>query len=514
MLKVLLPEDMRRLDAYMIGKKEISGVVLMENAAFGISALIRQRFHADTRIFAVCGTGNNGGDGFAATRQLKANGYTVKAVLLGKASDLKGDALENAKYLIGEKLLQEAADEETLKWCIKDISAGDVVIDALFGTGLARDVTGLNALAVRMLNESGAYIVAADIPSGIHSETGQILGTAVKADDTVTFQYAKPGHFIYPGREYCGRLHVAKIGCDDGFPGFGAYDFAAYPPDTKAIRLQRRRANTHKGSYGSLAVLAGGKGYTGAGILCVTAALKSGAGLVTAGIPASIAEVYQKKLVEAITFPVKDLEGRFYAESIADADRLMAGKDALAAGPGLTNNDDMIPFVRHIVCGYDVKKVLDADALNLISKEPEMLKEAKGRIVLTPHPREFSRLTGKSVPEILEDPVKAASGFAKEYGVTLLLKGATTVVATEDRVSFVLAGSPGMAKGGSGDVLTGMIGGLLAQGLEPHEAAVTGAHICGLAGEKAAEAEGEYAMTATDTIKHLKDAIKAVTERE
>jgi len=512
MYKVLLPEDMRKLDAYMTEEKNISGIMLMENAAFGISSLIMRRFDAHTKIFAVCGTGNNGGDGFAAARQLKANGYTVKTILLGKAADLKGDALENAKFFLGERLLAEAADEETLNWHLRELHAGDVVIDALFGTGLSRNVTGLNAMAIRFLNESGAHIIAADIPSGIHSGTGQILGTAVKADDTVAFQYAKPGHFIYPGREYGGRLHVVKIGWDEGFKGFDAYEYNAYPSGTNAIRLPKRKANTHKGSYGSLAILSGGKGYTGAGTLCITAALKAGAGLVTAGIPQSLQDVYQKKFNEAVTFPIRDVDGRFSRDSIGDTEALMAGKDALAAGPGLTNHDDMLPFIRRLVLEYDVKKVLDADALNLIAKEPQMLKSAKGRIVLTPHPREFSRLSGERVADILANPIELTSAFSKEYGVTVLLKGATTVVATGNRVSFVLAGSPGMAKGGSGDVLTGVIGSVLAQGLEPHDAAVTGAHICGLAGEKAAEAEGEYAMTAMDTIRHLKDAIKAVTE--
>jgi NAD(P)H-hydrate epimerase len=513
-MRVVLPEDMRAIDAYMIGQKKIGGFVLMENAAFGISACVMHRFDKRTKIYAVCGAGNNGGDGFAAARQLMANGYTVRTLLIGSAESLKGDALANAAFFIHEGLLFEAGDAANLAGSMQEITTGDVIIDALFGTGLSRPLEGLYLHAVERINASGAFVVAADIPSGIDSKTGQVLGAAVRADSTVTFQYAKPGHLIYPGREHTGELRVVKIGCDTGCPALSRDNWQAYPSDTDEISLPARSRNTHKGDYGHLGILAGGRGYTGAGYLCVSAALKSGAGLVTAGIPQSLAGVYQQKLNEAITFPIADEEGRFYEGSIGVAKEFLKGKNALAAGPGMTQNDDMLPLINMLVCEIEIPRVFDADALNLVAKDVGMLKNSRGDILLTPHPKEFSRLSGLFVQQILQNPAEAALDFAKAYGVTVLLKGATTIVAAPDgRVSFLLAGSAGMAKGGSGDVLTGVIASLLAQGLPVFDAAVAGAHICGLAGEAAAAACGEYAMTAMDTIQYLPEALKKITKQ-
>ncbi len=510
MFKVVCPDEMKKIDEYMINKKKISALMLMENAAFGISSLIMDKFDKNCPVFAVCGTGNNGGDGFAAARQLESNGYAVKPVLIGKKENLKGGALINAEYFINENRLLEVFDEEKAKKILAGINKGDIVIDAIFGTGLARNVEGIYKTSVNIINKSGAYVVSADIPSGIDAKTGQVLGEAVYADETVTFQYAKPGHFIYPGRQHAGKLHVRKIGSDQGFDT--GYDWRAYPSDTKDISLPKRKRNTHKGDYGYLAILAGGRGYAGAGYMCITASLKSGAGVVTAGIPESMADVYQKKLNEAVTYPIKDREGRFYDGSIKELPAFLAGKNALAAGPGLAQGEGMLEFVRHVVCDYDIKKVFDADALNIMAKDINMLKKSRGELVLTPHLKEFSRLKGMPVADILKNPAVCALAFAKEYNVTLLLKGATTIIASVDgSVSFMLAGSPGMAKGGSGDVLTGVIGSLLAQGFNAHKAAVTGAHICGLAGGMAAMENGEYSMTAMDTIKHIKDAVKLIT---
>lgn len=511
-MRVFLPDDMRAIDEYMINVKKISGLVLMENAAFGISSFIRKHFDAGRRIVSVCGTGNNGGDGFAAARQLIANGYTVKTVLLGKAEAIKGDARLNAGYFLAEGTLIEMENEGQIEEAFKDLNRNDVVIDAVFGTGLKRPVTGIYKTALQRMQESGAYLVSADIPSGIDAATGQVLGYAIRADHTVTFQYAKPGHFIYPGREYAGIPEVIKIGGDFGGPALEKYNWRAYPSDTEEIKLPKRKRNTHKGSYGHAAIFAGGAGFTGAGFLCVCAALKSGAGLVTAGIPQSLAEVYQAKLNEAMTFPICDRDGRFFEGSIDGVKALLQGKDAFAAGPGLTVHEDMMPLIKTLVSTFDLKKVFDADALNLIAKDVNLLRKSRGDILLTPHPKEFSRLTGLSTEQILENPVHTACAFAKEYNVTLLLKGATTIIACPNgRVSFILAGSAGMAKGGSGDVLTGVIVSLLAQGFPAFEAAVAGAHICGLAGEAAAAQNGEYTMTAMDTVRHLKDAFKKIT---
>jgi len=365
-------------------------------------------------------------------------------------------------------------------------------------------VAGIYAGMIAWVNEQNALVVSVDIPSGINGATGAVLGTAVTADATVTFQYPKPGHFIYPGRENTGELSVVKIGVDTDCPELKDLKLTAYPPDTQDIQLPRRKNNTHKGDYGRLAILAGSTGLTGAGVMAQAAALKTGAGLVTVGVPECLMDIYQKKLTEAMTYPLPCADGALSKNAADAVDAFLKRKNAVAAGPGLSTKPGVKEVIARLVTGFDIKKILDADALNVLSGDIDILKQKKGSIVLTPHPAEFSRLSGAPVKEILKNPVRHASAFAKQYGVVLVLKGATTVVAEPDgNTALILAGSPGMAKGGSGDVLTGVIGALLAQGLDGYEAAVTGCHINGLAGMAAAKEQGEYTMTPLNTIQKI-----------
>ena len=502
MISVLRRQDMQALDRHMIETMKIPSLVLMENAAFGITSAIASRYNTNTRIVAVCGTGNNGGDGFAAARQLEAKGYVVEVMLVGKAEALRGDAAQNAA-LFSERIIEITAEEDAVR-ALAGLS-GCVVIDALFGVGLSRDVTGLNAVVIETINASGAYVVACDIPSGIDADTGAVRGVAVRANETVTFQCAKPGHLLFPGRDYTGALTVKEIGVTGGFSQ-GLMSLA----DT--ITLPRRAAWTHKGSFGRLACVAGSQGFVGAGLLCVSAALRAGAGLVTAGIPASLQDIFAARLPESMTFALDDFSGSLSERCINGLERLMAGKMALAAGPGLSTSDGAAAAVRHLVTHYDFGKVFDADALNILAQDMNVLRCKKGDIVLTPHVKEFSRMCGLTVEQILSDPLTAAQRFAQEYGVTLLLKGATTIITNGTRTVFVTAGSPGMARGGSGDVLTGVIGALMCGGQEGgmtgFDAAVCGAYICGKAGEAAAMALGTLSMTAQDTINHIADVTK------
>lgn len=502
MIHVLRKHDMQELDKHMIDKCKIPSIVLMENAAFGMTSVISQRFDKATRIIAVCGTGNNGGDGFAAARQLEAKGYEVMACLVGKAGALKGDAAANAAFF--RSRIIEIEDEDTAKAHLSDLS-GCVVVDAVFGVGLSRDVTGLNAAVIKLINESGAYIVACDIASGIDADTGAVRGTAVCADETVTFQCAKPGHLLFPGREHTGALTVKEIGVSRGFTQ-GLMGWA------DKVTLQRRNADTHKGSFGKLACVAGSQGFSGAGLMCVSAALRAGAGLVTAGIPACLQTMFSARLPESLTFALDDFSGSLSENCIGGLEMLMAGKTAVAVGPGLSTSDGAAAAVRHLVTHYDIRKVFDADALNIIAQDISVLEQKAGDIVLTPHPMEFSRLSGLSIEKIKNDPLTHAQAFAKRYGVTLLLKGATTIITDGQRTMFVTAGSPGMARGGSGDVLTGVIGALMCGGREggktAFEAAVSGAYICGKAGEAAARDLGELSMTAMDTLSHIAEVTK------
>ncbi len=505
MIGVLKKQDMQALDRYMIETLKIPSLVLMENAAFGITSLISKQFEKTTNIIAICGTGNNGGDGFAAARQLEAKGYQVKVCLVGKVDALRGDAAANAAFFASR--IVEITDDAQAQQQLSNLS-GCVLIDALFGVGLSRDVSGINAAVISLINQCGASIVACDIASGIDADTGAVRGIAVKADETVTFQCAKPGHLLFPGRDYTGKLTVKEIGVAHGFTqrlmGFA-----------DKVTLQPRKANTHKGSYGKLACVAGSQGFSGAGLLCVNAALKAGAGLVTAGVPACLQSVFSARLPESMTFALDDFSGSLSENCIGGLDKLMLGKTALAAGPGLSTSGGAAAAVRHLVTRYDIRKVFDADALNIIAQDIDILNSKTGDIVLTPHLAEFSRLCGLSMEEIQADVLSAAQRFAGQYGITLLLKGATTIVTDGSRTMFLTAGTPGMARGGSGDVLTGVIGGLMCGGREggktAFEAAVCGAYICGKAGETAAAEMGEISMTATDTLSYISAVTKEMT---
>lgn len=505
MIPVISKQTMRALDAHMIQNEHIPSLLLMENAAFGITTAIAGRFDTDTRIVAVCGAGNNGGDGFAAARQLRAKGYNISPYLIGKRENLKGDAAVNAAFFDD---ITEIADETQAKAHFADL-CGCVVIDAIFGIGLSRNVEGLFAAVIDLINNSGAYIVGCDIPSGIDSNSGQVLGTAVRANETITFQCAKPGLLLYPGRQYTGCLTVKEIGT----PGY--FDLGNMRAVTGDFTLPRRSPDTHKSTYGRLACVVGSQGMSGAGLMCVGGALRAGAGLTTAGVPSCLQDIFSAHTPECMTFALSDFGGSLREDCIDGLNKLMNGKKALAAGCGLSVGPGTTYAVRHMVTSYDIQKVFDADALNVIAQDTGILLQKQGDIVLTPHIVEFSRLSGLSPDDIRQDPITSAQGFAAKYGVVLLLKGATTIVTDGKRTMLVLAGTPGMAKGGSGDVLTGVIGGLLAGSratdLDTFDAAVYGAYICGKAGEAAAETHGEYAMTATDTLAHIGTVIKAMT---
>ncbi len=507
MIPVVFADTARALDAHMIDTLHIPSLLLMENAAFGMTVLIESKFGTDTRIVALCGPGNNGGDGFATARQLAAKGYSVSVYLVGKPDELKGDAAVNASYF-GTRII-EIQSEADVQRCLDDLH-GCVLIDALFGVGLSREVTGLYAAVIGAVNASGAYVVACDIPSGVAADTGAVLGCAVRADETVTFQCAKPGHFLYPGRELTGKLIVKEIGTAEGFDGIGSM-FAV-----DDLTLAARRNDTHKGSFGKLAVVAGSQGFSGAGLMCVNAALRAGAGLVTAGIPACLQPVFSTAIPEAMTFALDDFSGGLSENCVAGLEKLMAGKTALAAGPGIGTGGGAAAAVRYLIEHHEIRKVFDADALNILAQDIGLLRHKTGDVVLTPHPVEFSRLSGIAPEELRKGLIGHAKRFATEYGVTLLVKGATTIVTDGDRVAFVTAGSPGMARGGSGDVLTGVIAGLMCGGreggMEGFDAAIYGAYICGKAGEAAAAELGELSMTAGDTLRHIAEVTKAMMQ--
>ncbi len=506
MYNVLTAGQMRDVDSYMINEMRIPGLLLMENAAMGVAGAIMKE-SAPCVVHVFCGTGNNGGDGLAVARQLLVNGYDVYVAVAGDREKFTPDAAAN--FAMFEKL-----GARTL--CFTDISEleswgaprADIVVDAIFGTGLTREVYGFYKDVIEHINTSGATVVSVDIPSGVNADNGAVLGDAVAADITVTFQYPKVGHFLFPGRYCRGRLEVVRIGVDEGCGVPAGNGVFAYTSADAAISLERREQDANKGSYGRLLVIAGSQGMAGAAVLTCRAASRAGAGLVTLASTEEATCVAQNNVPEATCKILSGEEGVLGRRSVFDIARIIKGKTAVAIGPGLGAGEGVTEAVEHVIRDYALLKVLDADAINAIAGRPGILLERAGEIILTPHPKEFARLIGSNLEHVLSDSLELARGFAQKYGVTLVLKGATTVVAAADgRAALVAAGSPGMAKGGSGDVLTGIIGGFAAQGMGAYESALKGVYIAAMAGEAAAAAHGEYSTGPMETVENIGKAI-------
>lgn len=498
-MKVILAHDVKKIDKDLV-RQGVPSLILMENAAFSITNTVLNVYRGGN-VFFLCGAGGNGGDGFAAARQLAARGVLVSCALIGDEDKVNTDTKTNMLYFEKKSTLLKVKTKEDLNKL--NINKEDIVVDALFGISLSREVNGIFREAIELINKSGAYVISIDMPSGVAADTGQVLGCAVKANETITFVYPKPGQLLYPGREMTGKLTVANIGA----PADISSDTEVFFSDGDELKLPKRNKDTNKGDYGYLAILGGCRGYTGAAVYTAKAATATGAGVSCIGTLSEVQGIYAKLLPGAVTKEISGENGRYSNISIGDIEELFKGKAVAAIGPGMGYDKENIPLIQKIL-SLPIKKVLDADAINILSNNPKMLKEAHGEIVLTPHPKEFSRLTGLSVEDILKNPLYLAKKFANDYGVTLLLKGATTIVADSEKASIILAGTPGMAKGGSGDVLTGVIAGLMSQGFGTYESTVLGAHICGKAGEAASYKKGEYSMTPKDTIDNIPKVIK------
>ncbi len=444
-------------------------------------------------MLCVCGTGNNGGDGYAAARILETAGYQV---FVGETEPSKTeDGAKNRAYFQAAGRITTLTEENLDSFFDRECP---VVIDALFGIGLHRAPSGLYRRIIEKINSKKTCVVSVDIPSGVFADTGA-AECAVAADYTVTFTAPKPGHLLYPGRAHTGELIVAPIAPARDIPVTTSLHHV------NAYRLPDRNPDSHKGNYGKLAIFAGSDGMAGAAILSLKAALAGGAGITWLFGVGAVCDAAQTAVPSALCYRLsrEDHIGSFDPA-------LLTGYTALAAGPGLGQNEDTRAAAAYLA-SLDTPKVLDADALNLLCGAPFAFGK---NTVITPHPGEFSRLTGLSVREITQSPLEHARAFAKRHAIVVLLKGSSTLVSDGEQDYIVTAGSPGMAKGGSGDVLTGFVGALLAQGFSPLEAAYGGAYLCGKAGELAAAQKTEYAATPEDTLFFLPTAMKSACKGE
>lgn len=501
MQPVLSPDQMRELEARYMERTGRPSLELMERAAGAIVSVIGERLcgcEGYTAAFA-CGPGGNGGDGYAAARLFALRGG--RSVVLSATDETR---------LVGDAQLNCALAHETPRCFFHDVDElaslahPDLWVDALFGIGLTRPLTGAGrALAERMAQDRshGSIVLSVDIPSGLNGLTGQRLGQAVEADVTISFEHPKLGHLLQDGPDQCGELVVASIGIPDSLLDGLGHAFRV-DRDDLIERIKPRRRNTHKGSYGHLLVVAGSRGMAGAAMLCAMAALRSGVGLATVACPESIVPMIQTRVPCAVCAPLPEQDGALSAEAAPMITELLRGKSAVAIGPGLSTrcSDDVVEAV--LQCALPT--VIDADALNLIAQNAGLKRKLQSHQLITPHPGEAARLLGRPVVSPYEDAL-ALRGL----GCRALLKGATTVIAGS-KVYLSASGAPGMAKGGSGDALTGVIGALLAQGYDTEAAGFMGSELHGVAGEYASGASGPVSMTAEDLIAQLKEAFRLV----
>jgi len=473
---------MNAIDGCSINEYGIPGILLMENAAIAVvtEAVSIMGGCRGKTVTAVAGRGNNGGDAFAAARLLLSRGAEVNVYLVGQKAGISGDALFNMTLL--EKtggIVNDLTEDQDLDKLTADMNRSHLILDGIFGTGLSREVSGLAASAISRMNASGKAILAIDIPSGIDGANGSIRGICVKAHTTVTFCLPKIGLVLNPGCEYAGKLITAEIGTPQGAVDKQNIRTELTDRELVSSLIPIRRQDSNKGDYGKVMVITGSTGMIGCGCLSSMAALRCGAGLVYTAVPGSLAPIYGASMAEPVVLPLEDGgRGCLSAHSAGQILKHMERMNAAAIGPGLTASEDIRLIVEQIMENSKIPLVLDADALNSISGNPAILKKLKASAVITPHPGEMARLTGLGISDIQEDRIGTASRFAAEYGVSVVLKGNRTVIAIPDgRIFINPTGNAGMATAGAGDVLTGMIAGLAAQGLSVCDAAVAGGGI-------------------------------------
>jgi len=498
---------MKEIDRRTIDDLGISSLVLMESAGLGLVDEIESRSEEERlRITVICGPGNNGGDGMVAARHLADRGHEVITFLAVPRSAFSGDPKVQLRTLTRLEMdVSVLSSDSSYDRAFRRAGDSDVIIDSLFGTGLGRKVEGQWAQCVRIINSCPGLVISVDVPSGLDARTGHPLGECVTADVTVTFGFLKTGLVLFPGAQFAGEVVVADIGIPRSvietmdLPG----ELLGPAPVEKVY--EDRWPNTHKGSYGHLLLCCGSSGKLGAGILASRGALRAGAGLVTLAVPASAVHYVDVATPEVMTSPLPETaEGSFSRLGVNGLKKLIKERDALGIGPGISTDPEVGDLVREVLKSDGFPAVVDADALNVLESDPEILKPRGHCTVITPHPGEMSRLIGGSIQDVQSDRIGAALECAGRSGCVVVLKGAGTVVAHPNGTFFInTTGNPGMASGGTGDVLTGMIGALLARGCSPLDSAMASVYLHGAAADLAAEEVTEHALTATDIIDSL-----------
>ncbi len=516
-MQIVTASEMQQMDRETIESFGLPGRVLMENAGRGVFDVMVKTFPAikssgrNHRIGIVAGRGNNGGDGFVIARYLSGVGASVTVYLFSERAAVKGDAAANLKLLDALRVpVVEITDPALLAQHQTDMRHQEIWVDALLGTGLNAEVRGLFRAVIEFLNSLNRPVIAVDIPSGLNADTGMICGACIQAHTTVTFGFPKIGHILFPGAGFTGRLETIDIGIPPHIvQGIGPRHHIL-TPESIARAFPQRAPTSHKGTAGHVLVVAGSAGKAGAAAMSGLAALRSGAGLVTLAIPKSLNAIIQSQIPEIMTAPMDGRKEGIWDDSLRENIReQLQGKKCLAMGPGMGASPETRKFVLEILSGVSIPVVLDADGLNCVCGRLDVLKALKAPAILTPHPGEMSRLTGESVSDIQADRIGAARRFSQAHHVHLVLKGARTVIAHPDGTVYInLTANPGMAAGGMGDVLTGIIAGLLAQGLGPEEAAHVGVYLHGKAADALSESMGPFGFLASEVAGALPGVIR------
>jgi len=526
MQKIVTAGEMQAIDRFAIEDCGIPGLLLMENAGARIADIVWARFAGQGdcgasgqggaarlgKVLVFAGKGNNGGDGFVVARHLFNRGVDVQVFLLGRRTQLKRDAQTNADsaFRIGVPIREVGA--ENLESCGHALRHCRVVIDAIFGTGLKSAAGGLYEKVIEKINSAGKYVVSIDMPSGIESDGGRIIGPHVAADLTVALGLMKRSHLLFPAAEAMGEVRVADI-------GLPARAVACRPIGVNLVEeadvrrcFDKRPADSHKGHYGHVLVIAGSRGKGGAAGLAAVAALRAGAGLVSLALPEGCCQALEFNPLEVMSIPLPETAAGAIDCSARDIIlEHCRGKTAVVVGPGISTSRQTVQLLEEVLPRIECPLVVDADGLNGIALSKGLISRLPAHTVLTPHPKEMARICGKDTGEILRQRIETARDLATQYSLCVVLKGARTLTAAPDGTVFINpTGNPGMATAGSGDVLAGLAAGFAAQGLKPESACISAVYLHGLAGDLFAAANSQTTLIAGDLLRCLPESMKRI----
>lgn len=508
-MKVSRVSEMRSLDRYAIDELGIPEEILMENAGNASYFVMLKEFGIkDKKFVIICGIGNNGGDGLVVARKIHSNGGNVKVFILSDANELKGAAKKNFDILASLRI--ESRRIESIESIRSDVLHCDAIVDAIFGTGLSRDVGGFYRDVILLINGSGKKVFSLDIPSGINGDTGEIMGIAVKADYTVTFGLPKIGNMLFPGYEHCGKLYTSYI----SFPPF-LYDKDSINVGINDyIKLPTKDMNAHKGDFGEALFIAGASSYFGAPYFSALSFLKAGGGYSRLAAPISMTPFIANRGSEIVFIPQKETDSGSISLKNKDALlKLSERMDMVIIGPGLSLDEETGQLIRELAVAIERPLLIDGDGITAISRDLRLIKERRYPTILTPHLGEMSKITKTSVSEINKNKINILQGASKELNSIIVLKGAHSLIGYPDEKVYInMSGNPGMATAGSGDVLTGTIAAMFGLGLSLSDAVRKGVFIHGFSGDLAAGDIGEDGITAQDILDYLPLAVK--TDRE